>query len=95
MKIAKTITANNGVNVPISIPIPKRIITNPKYIGFRVMRKIPVVINMFDSKIGFTVVSFTLNDLSADKFRTIPGIIKISPKRVKGKWIKWIKGKKT
>ena len=81
---AKIMITIKGNIVPNNIAIPRRINTKPKYIGFLVILKIPVVISTFASNNGFTVVSFFLNDESAAKFKIMPISIGIIPKSVKG-----------
>jgi hypothetical protein len=44
-----------------------------------------VVISAVDSSTGLTVVSWFLNDLSATRFKTMPSVREIRPRRFQGK----------
>ncbi len=74
-----------GVKDPMNIEIPKRINTNPKYIGFLVIRKIPQVIKTVDTSNGLTVVLCFLNALSAMRLVEKPNVKGMAPNRFHGK----------
>jgi hypothetical protein len=82
---AKTGITTYGVRDPMNIEMPMRISTNPKYIGFLVIRKIPQVIKTVDTSNGLTVVLCFLNALSAMKFATRPNAKGKAPNRFQGK----------
>ena len=84
IKIAKIGITTYGVRDPMNIEIPMRISTNPKYIGFLVIRKIPQVIKTVDTSNGLTVVLCFLNALSAMRFTAKPNIKGIVPNRFQG-----------
>lgn len=78
-------TTTYGVRDPMNIEIPMRIKTNPKYIGFLVIRKIPQVIKTVDTSNGLTVVFCFLNSLSAIRLAARPNVKGMAPSIFQGK----------
>jgi len=69
----------------MNIAMPIRISTNPKYMGFLLIRKISQVIKAVDTSNGLTVVLCFLRALSAMRFNTRPDAKGIVPNRFHGK----------
>jgi hypothetical protein len=85
--IAKKKGIRNGDSDLISKEIPKRIETNPRYIGFRLNRKTPSWIRTLDTSNGFTVVLALLNARSAEILIQIPKNSGMSPIKFQGEGI--------
>ena len=85
IKIAKLATTKYGVRDPTNMDIPKRMSTNPRYMGFLVNRNTPLVIKTVESSNGLTVVLYFLNALSMIKFIARPNVMGIAPRRFQGK----------
>jgi hypothetical protein len=85
IKSPKTTTTKYDDKVPTKTTTPKSMHTNPKYMGFRLIRKTPFVIKIVDFSNGLTVVLQSLNFLSANRLMVIPNNKGIKPIKFHGK----------
>lgn len=82
-----------GVNDPSKTATPNKIVTIPKYIGWRLKRNGPETIKALGFSCGFTVVFSFLKTLSVQRFKTAPKTIKTMPSQLYGEGIIFIMGK--
>jgi len=81
---ANTITIKYGDRDPNKTASPISINTIPRYIGFLLLRKTPVVIKTEDSSNGLTIVVTSLKSLSATRFNIHPRAKGIIARRCQG-----------